>query len=71
MDTRAIHVEGLTMVSMPGEETIPKIMQITNFEERLRDIGEAIGFGEKNTGKNKFEGGITGYFETCTVSGRG
>nr|POE46306.1 hypothetical protein CFP56_66666 [Quercus suber] len=25
-------------------------MQITNFEERLRDIDEAIGFGEKNTG---------------------
>ena len=43
------HMEGLTNAGTAGEEHIPKIMQIMDFEEQLNDIDRAIGFGEKNT----------------------
>ena len=43
------HVEGLTNAGTAGEEHIPNIMQITDFEEQLNDIDRAINFGEKNT----------------------
>lgn len=49
MWTRAVHVEGSTMASMASGETIPKIMQIMDFEEQLRDIDKAIEIGEMNT----------------------
>lgn len=57
MDTRTIHVEGLTMVSTTDRETIPKIMQITNFEEQLRDIDEAIEIGATSKEKTDMKAG--------------
>lgn len=48
--TGTVHVEKLTNGSVVGKETTPKIVQITDFEEQLRDIDEAIEFGEKNMG---------------------